>query len=50
MASGDDRATYKKEIKLLRPFADKIKRDYERKKREDKKRLEQEKKQAKKKK
>lgn len=50
VSSSDDRNTFKKELKVLKPFADKIKRDYDRKKREDKKRLEQEKKLAKKKK
>ena len=50
VSSGDDRNTFKKEVKALKPYADKIKRDYDRKKRDDKKRLEQEKKLAKKKK
>lgn len=37
MNSSNDRNIFKKELKLLKPFADKIKREYEQKKKAEKK-------------
>ena len=48
--SSDEKSVFRKEIKALRPFADKIKKEYEKAKKDEKKRAEQEKKLAKKKK
>jgi hypothetical protein len=50
VASNDDRNTFKKELKALKPYADKLKREYEKKKKDEKKQQDIEKKQAKKKK
>lgn len=37
MVSSDDRNVFKKELKGLKPYADKIKKEYEKKRKEEKK-------------
>ena len=50
MSSSDERNTFRKEVKVLKPYAERLKKEYEKQVREEKKKMEQEKKQAKKKK
>lgn len=50
MNSSDDRKTFAKEVKVLKPYAERLKKEHERQRKEEKKKLEQEKKLAKKKK
>lgn len=48
--SNDERKLFAKEVKTLKPYAEKLRKEHERQKKEEKKRLEQEKKLAKRKK